>query len=147
VPPELSGSDIKVKMVRIVTQPRMNGMDGYYRHVWVFQRESEPENKMDYQSREKLITKLRTLIAVLRVAEQKVVVAMEDEAPGTEEMARMNRIRNKLARTYQTCAVALRTLEDNEIALSDVAHTFPKSHPITPAEIAAVDWDDLLGKL
>lgn len=110
--------------------------------------------------RNKLILKLKALVAVLRVAIQKLEHA--GDQPGVD-LERINKITDNLHNTLQICNRALDTLqktgttarkpspsgarEYTEMSSVDEYRKFQDMPPITSDEVAATDINDLIQQL
>jgi hypothetical protein len=123
--------------------------------------------------RNRLLTKLNCLVAVLEVAIAKIGRSLE--APGANE-ERLLKIRGNLENTLSICHRAKQTLEQNmsgtatetatkeprskgrdrssmsyrdyvELSSIDEYQRFKGLPPIRPEDISGADFDDLLGKL
>lgn len=133
---ESYGCVIDVLMARIATLLKTSGTCGL--------------NKiMNDEYRLKLIIKLRTLVAVLKVTLARIKLSAQE--PGAD-VVRLIKISDNLKKTLASCLRALDTLtrddEKTVVSSSDIATIdehmkFKHLPPITSEEIEKVDWAKL----
>jgi len=111
---------------------------------------------MTDNNKTKLLLKLRALVAVIKVALEKIVRAREEH--GTSD--RLDKVENNLINTLSICARAMKTIQELptlgrqatpsgareyvEMATVDEYRKFQQLPPITLDEVADVDIDALL---
>jgi hypothetical protein len=101
------------------------------------------------EHRERLMVKLRVLIATLNVGIAKTRLALE--TPNNQltwaDLLRLRDTMSRLENSHAICVKALRALEDSLQIITTTNIYDGEKKPITKEEIAEVDWDELMGQL